>query len=91
MKWLEIIELRAARIDKKLLSHKIALLKDESRDKISVKIYKNARVETDWCIHLLYESETLNPRGSEIAIRLKESLKELGMINYGIWGEENFK
>jgi hypothetical protein len=88
MKWLEIIELRAVRIDRTLLKQKIALLKDETKCKISIKIYKNARVETDWSIHLLHESELLDPIGSEIALRMKDILKELGMINYGIWEEE---
>ncbi len=88
MKWLEIIEVRAVQIDKKILNQKVALLQDDTHSNESVKIYVNVRLETDWSIHLLHNSKQANPRGSDIALRFKEVLKEFGIVNHSIWLEQ---
>jgi hypothetical protein len=87
LKWLEIIELRAVQLDKKLLNQKVALLRDDTHPTESVKIYIDVRLETDWSVHLLHNSEQVNPRGSDIALRFKEVLKEFGIVNHSIWLE----
>jgi hypothetical protein len=89
MKWLETIELRAVHIDRRLLNQHIALLGKENNSKTTIRVYRNTGVESDWCIHLLHESDKPVRGGSVTAVRLKEALKELGMINYSMWEEEN--
>lgn len=88
VKWLEIIEVRAVRIEKKLLNHKLTLLQDGAHADESVKIYINVRLETDLSIHLLHDSEQVEPRGSDIALQFKEVLKEFGIVNHSIWLEQ---
>lgn len=91
MKWLEIIELRAVHLDKKLLHQQIAYMLDEIENENAIKIYVNVRVETDWSIHLQHESEKVEARGSEFGVRLKEILKAFGLVNHSIWVEQLFK
>ena len=90
MKWLEIIELRAAQMDQKILNHQVAMLLCETQFYSPINVYINVRVETDWSIHLHHHSEQADPRGSEFAIRLKEILKEYGIVNHSMWIDQAF-
>jgi hypothetical protein len=90
MKWLEIIELRAAQIDQKVLNHQVALLLSETQFHAPVNVYINVRVETDWSIHLHHYNEQADPRGSEFALRLKAILKDYGIVNHSMWIEQAF-
>jgi hypothetical protein len=88
LKWLEIIEVRAVQIDKKLLNQKFDLLRDDTHPYESVKIYIKVRTGTYWIFHLLINSEQANTGGSDIVLRIKEVIKEFGIINYSIWLEQ---
>jgi hypothetical protein len=90
MKWLEIIELRAAQLDQEALNHQVALLLNETQFHTPFHVYINFRVETDWCIHLHHLSEPVDPWGSEFASRLKAILKDYGIVNHSMWIEQAF-
>jgi hypothetical protein len=90
MKWLEIIELRAVQIDPVILNHRVALLLNETHFHAPVQVYLNVRVETDWSIHLHHQCELADPRGSAFGTRLKEILKDYGIVNHGVWIEQAF-
>lgn len=91
MKWLEVLEVRAAKIDNSLLNKQIAHLLVETQMNQSIKIYINIRSGTDWCIHLLHESEQVEMRGSDLAMQFKEILRKFGILNYSIWGEQTIQ
>jgi len=86
--WLEILELRAVHIDQDLISRYIKHLLQEFENEYAIKIYLNTRVETNWNIHIHYESENVVVRGSDIAMRLKVILKNFGIVNHTILIEQ---
>jgi hypothetical protein len=88
MKWLEIIELRAVHIDQHELQQQIAHLLDEVKNENAIRIYVNVRVETDWSVHVQHDSEKAEAHGSKVGRRLKEILKESGLVNHSIWFEQ---
>lgn len=88
MRWLEILELRAVHFDQNLLHQQIARLLDDMKNEREIAIYINVRIETDWSIHIQHESGEIEPHGSEVGRRLKEILKEFGLVNHSIWLEQ---
>jgi len=87
MKWLEIVEVRAAQIDDKLMIQEVAHLLGETQMNDFVKIYINVRSGTDWSFHLQNESEQVNLQGSDLAIQFKKVLRKFGIVNHSIWEE----
>jgi len=90
IKLLEIIELRAVRVDRNLLDDQLKSLVGDlikSEEIQNVKIYNRLRVESDFSIHLLrnYEKEDIN--GSPLGLRLTSELKEFGLVNHSVWIE----
>ena len=91
MKWIEIITLRSnGNVQESLIRE---LLKpvakgDESKGLIAMKIYWNARINTDVSIHLQWESTRVEQQGSTMALRLAQTLKEFGLVNHSAWVEE---
>ena len=90
MKCLEVIELRAAHLDREALNSRVGWLLEETQFTERVRIYVNTQVETDWAIHLHHDSAHGAPGGNEFTLRLKDMLKEYGIVNHGIWMEEEF-
>jgi hypothetical protein len=87
MKWLEIVEVRAAQIDDKLMIQQVACLLGETQMNDSVKIYINVRSGTDWSFHLQHESEQIDLQGSDLAMQFKRILRKFGIVNHSIWEE----
>ena len=91
MTWLEIIEIRSVRSNRKLLeTHLQDLIKEvcQEADLQGVKVYRHLTLETDFSIHLYYDAEKAEISGSPVSIRLISSLKEYGLINHTIWVEQ---
>lgn len=91
MKWLEVLTVRATQIDSSVLNQEIAHLLVDTQMNTSIKIYINIRSGTEWCLHLLHESEQVNTWGSDLAMQFKEILKKFGILNYGIWREQEME
>jgi hypothetical protein len=91
MKFLEVIELRAAgnqlRLLKPELDSLINTLNKETRHG-TINVYGNLTVETDFSIHLHYESQKTDISGSPLGQHLVSVLKEFGLINHTLWVEE---
>ncbi len=91
MNWIEIISLRSnGNIQKSLIPE---LLKPVPEDKereglVSMKIYKNAWVDTDMSIYLHWESTKVGQQGSGMGLRLAQTLREFGLVNHSAWVEE---
>jgi hypothetical protein len=86
VKWLEIIELRAAvNVSHDLISRLIVDALEEMPNVNQIVVYINGRVETDWSIHLKHESVTVDALGSKVGRQLKEILREFGLVNHTVW------
>jgi hypothetical protein len=89
MKWIEIIKLRSAGRDpESLKAYLSAMAKSDQRGLAEIRIYRHAAWETDWSLHLHWESEEPEEDGSALGLRLSQALKEFGLIDHSIWIEE---
>jgi hypothetical protein len=94
MKWIEIITLRSpSKINGQFIDE---LLKgvgesDDASDMpkhlVEIRIYHHSVVETDWSIHIHWESEKESQDKSPLGLRLSSVLKPLGLLNYSVWVE----
>jgi hypothetical protein len=91
MKWLEVIKLRSAGksfgIPEEFL---MSIDKFNQNGLVEIKTYRHAALETDWSVHLLWESEQPEQNGSSLGLRLAQALKEFGLIDHSIWVEEKY-
>jgi hypothetical protein len=91
VKWVEVIKVRAIGEAESLLVAEILreFTAMEKRDQpTAMKIYRHATVESDRCIHLYWESESLLPGKSVVGFRIVESIGGLGVANHSIWVED---
>ena len=90
MRWLEVIKLRVAGNGEGLLDELFRQMDKAGQDRglVEIKTYRHAALETDLSLHLRWESERPEQHGSILGLRLAQALKELGLIDYSIWIEE---
>ena len=89
MKWVEIVKLRSVGNAPEPLK---TFLSEVSRNGQSgpteMRIYRHAGWETDWALHLYWESEKPLQDGSVLGVRLSQALKEFGPVDHSMWIEE---
>jgi hypothetical protein len=89
MKWLEVIKLRSAGRDSEMLKELLLSINKLSQSGlVRMKTYHHATLETDWSVHLLWESERPEQNGSSLGLRLAQALKDFGLIDHSIWVEK---
>jgi hypothetical protein len=89
MKWLEVIKLRSAGKDSGLLEELLLSIDESSQSGlVELKAYHRVALETDFSVHLLWDSEQPEQNGSALGLRLAQALKELGLTDHSIWIEE---
>jgi hypothetical protein len=89
MKWLEIIKLRSAGRDSGLLEELLLSVgKSSQSGLVEMKTYHPVALESDWSVHLYWESGRPEQNGSPLGLRLAQALKEFGLIDHSIWIEE---
>ena len=93
MKMLEIIELRMTGKDHDTVE---AYLKQFAKQVSSeadktIKVFTKLNVETDFSIHLVDHTFTLEQNGSALGQHLVSVLKEFGLVNHSIWIEQSTK
>ena len=89
MKWLEVIKLRSAGKDSRLLEELLLSIdKFNQSGLVEMKTYHHAALETDLSVHLHWESERPEQNGSALGLRLAQALKEFGLVDHSIWIEE---
>ena len=89
MKWIEVIKLRSAGIDSGLLEELLLPAgKAAQSGPIKMEAYRHAALDTDWSVHLHWESERPEQNGSALGIRLARALKEHGLVDHSVWIEE---
>ena len=90
MKWVEIIKVRTVGEPESLLVAEIFRdfsTMENGMTPATMKLYHHATVESDLCIHLYWESDTISPRKSPVGLRIVESIGTLGVANHSIWVE----
>lgn len=88
MKWLEVIKLRSVGRDSGLLEE-LLLSIDRSRqdERVEMKTYRLAALETDLSVHLHWESGWPEKNGSALGLRVAQALKEFGLVDHSVWIE----
>jgi heme-degrading monooxygenase HmoA len=90
MKWMEVIKIQAAGGDQESLERQITELISKIGDcngMHEIKLYHNAIVDNDACIHLYWESEKAEAHGSAAGLCIIHLLKEFGLISHSVWVE----
>jgi hypothetical protein len=91
MEWLEVIKLRSAGKSFGILEELLLSMdKVGQYGLVGIKIYRHASLETDWSVHLFWESERLEQNGSSLGLHLAQALKEFGLVDHSIWVEEKY-
>ncbi len=89
MKWLEVIKLRSAEKDSRSMEELLlSVRKFIQNGLVETKIFRHAALESDWSIHLRWESERPERNGSPLGLHLDRALKEFGLIDHSVWVEE---
>jgi hypothetical protein len=89
MKWIEIIKLRSVgKVPEPLKAFLSTIAKNGQNGLTEMRIYHHAAWETDWALHLHWESEKPLKDGSILGIRLSQGLKDFGPIDHSVWIEE---
>ncbi len=94
MKYLEMIYLRSTSEHYpkvKLCLKDIDLSRSNKVNPVSIDIYRNFNVATDWSIILKNEKEEADIQKSSLGLHLAELLREFGMIHHSIWVIEKSK
>ena len=89
MGWIEVIEIRTTHNKLQLLEQGLGNIINgtEIRSKFQAfEVYRSGTVDTDFCIHLVHNSE-INKCGSSLGIRFASALKDFGLVNHIVWEE----
>ncbi len=88
MKWLEIIELRAADGNREqldlMLNNLIKEAAKEGRNHETV-VYKHTVINNDFSIHLNHDTMEVESGGSQLGLSILTNLKEYGLVNHSVW------
>jgi hypothetical protein len=89
MKWVEIIKLRSAgKVSESLKEILSGIARNGQSGLTEMRLYSNAGWETDWALHLHWDSEKPMEDGSVLGILLSHALKEFGPVDHSVWIEE---
>ncbi|MBI5602377.1 MAG: hypothetical protein HY879_03405 [Deltaproteobacteria bacterium] len=94
MKCLEIINLRASGDVRELFNPEMTKLFNrisQLNGLIEFKLFFHAFVSNDLAVHLLWDTEAIDPRGSPLGRQLVQILRDFGLTNYNLWKEEERK
>lgn len=53
-----------------------------------VKIFHNAAIATDVCLHLHWEKPLFPNQGSTVGFCIADALKEFGLVDHSVWVED---
>jgi hypothetical protein len=91
MKCIEIINLRSAGDPRESIEQKIpgsTVEVDQSKDLVSIQVYRHATLDTDLSVHLLFESSKQEMQPSALGQRLASALKDFGLVSHSMWVEQ---
>jgi hypothetical protein len=90
MNWAELITVRSTGNSKKALTLALHELMNDIVTKYGperIQMYHRQTIDTDFCIILSHEGETIGDRGSHLGMRVTAALKVFGMVNHSVWSE----
>ena len=90
MKWVEIIVLRSAGSNRKLLESELTKLiaqADKKNERPEIMVYSRVLIDTDFSIQIINDSDKVENSGSQLGLCLVSALKEFGLVNHSIWIE----
>lgn len=88
MKWIEVVLLRAAEKNQKILETRLKqLVRGMSREsgQRRIIVYRRVMVTMDYSIHIIHNGEEAENAGSPLGLQLTAALKEFGLVNHSIW------
>jgi hypothetical protein len=91
MKWMEIIKIQTAGCNQESLEGQLTELISKmgvSDGMKEMRLYRNATVNNDLCIHLYWESAKAQEQGSDTGLCIIHLLKEFGLTAHSVWVEE---
>ena len=90
MKWLEVIMVRSAGSNVKMLTETLqGLMADVARVAGSddIRIFRRENLETDICIVISHSGKKTQTGGSPLGLRIVTELKKVGLVHHTIWNE----
>lgn len=93
MEWVEIITLRSSgKINRQFVDELLERVPDcesptDTPRLVEVRAYYHSVVETDFSIHIRWESEPGRQDKSPLGLRLSTALRNLGLLNHSVWLE----
>ena len=88
MTWIEVIQIRASQNKTDLLLTTLVELIRKLREAHSdtiINLYRQQRLRTDYCLHLIHQSNETDPVKSGIGQILTATLREFGMVDHSVW------
>ena len=90
MKWVEVIMLQVAGRNREAVQQKISGLISEIGPNGGIErtiLYRHAMTGNGLSVHLQWESEQAEPRGSAAGLSLCNALAEYGLVSHAVWIE----
>jgi hypothetical protein len=93
MKWMEIIRLQSALGRELIAASEIQVLVSEIEKKLEWPGLKVARalihaaIPGSFALSLYWDTDSVQPGGSVVGVRLSQSLKTLGLVDHSVWIE----
>lgn len=92
MKWIEMIRLIGKNIDEWQTIHRLIApgrILAQEKALLDAGIYVNPRYGNDLCLHLWWETDQPQIRGSRVGLSMTEALKYYGLVEHAVWIEQN--
>ncbi len=92
MKWMEVIKLRTAENNLEFMEpllRKLMVENGNTGGMEEIKMYRNALLDHDACIHIHWASQRAEPQGSATGLCMVHILKDFGMVSHSVWLEGN--
>ena len=90
MKWIEVVGIRSANSDRKILESNLRKLIDDTKNESNlpvIAVFSRVSIDTDFCVHLYHDSIKVKRGGSRLGLCLVDALKAFGLVNHSIWTE----
>ncbi|MCG8571651.1 MAG: hypothetical protein MJB14_16065, partial [Spirochaetes bacterium] len=56
-------------------------------ENISICLYVQSHINTDFSIHIEHQSGPVEKMGSELGLNIASNLKVFGLVNHNVWKE----
>ena len=88
MKWSEVIMVRSAGSNAKILAKTVQdLMADVTRNagNDDIRVFQRENIETDICIVFFHNEKKSRTGGSPLGLRFADALKKFGIVYHTVW------